>query len=700
MPPKIAADKKRKRKCVIPPPPSSPSSSEWESEDEEEEEDDATLSSSEVTASSNSFLAVEDDDSANKKNKKSKTTTSMTTRNKKKQKENEELENAIQSAVKKLLGAGKKKGRDESAYSGDEDDEDSSDDDYSDDDDDTSDKKKKKNFILYSITGSKDDNSVGDYNGADEDAEILEKDENEECDSSDERTFIGEKYTKIENDGKADAEAADKKAKAKAEEEAAAAELSVTDEYIQLIELKKVLLEQSTKNPKNKNLQKTLLQCNKDIQSLVRDGRHSNTVEFHRLVHAGDSMRTNELEYFKKNLSHDQQQIIMRDLRIINESLYSHVPQRLRLLQSPMDNKYKVTALERLNKLEMMDPMDGEYHKIKHWVDNFMRIPFGVTRQINVTMDDGKEKCSEFMTTAKRTLDECVYGMENAKMQVMQMMGQWIVNPASVGSSIAIHGPPGTGKTSIVKEGVSKILGREFAFIALGGCGDSSYLEGHSYTYEGSIWGKIAQILMDCKSMNPVIYFDELDKVSNSARGQEIIGVLTHLTDSTQNSEFHDKYFCDVALDLSKCLFIFSYNDDSLINPILRDRMYCIKTKGYDAKEKLVIARKYLLPKIRDQVRFEEGDILLPDDTLSYIIGASHLTKGEDGVRNLKRCLEIIYTKLNLVRLIDPLSDIIANDKAFKDANIAFPFTVTRKDVDRFIDTKEPMNPTLLAMYV
>ena len=622
----------------------------------------------------------------------------MTTRNKKKQKEDQLLENAIQSAVKKLMGNKKKGRRDESAYSGDEDDDE--DDEEYEDDDDVDEEKKKNNFILYSISKAiaKED-SVGDYNGADEDAEILEKDENEECDSSDERTFIGEKYTKIEVDRNDSKEVADAKAEAE-EAAAAAAEVSVTEEYIQLIDLKKMLLEQCTKNPKNKNLQKTLLQCNKDIQSLVRDGRHSNTVEFHRLVHAGDSMRTNELEYFKKNLSHDQQQIIMRDLRIINESLYSHVPQRLRLLQSPMENKYKVTALERLNKLEMMDPMDGEYHKIKHWVDNFMRIPFGITRQINVTMDDGKEKCSEFMTTAKRTLDECVYGMENAKMQVMQMMGQWIVNPASVGSSIAIHGPPGTGKTSIVKEGVSRILGREFAFIALGGCGDSSYLEGHSYTYEGSIWGKIAQILMDCKSMNPVIYFDELDKVSDTARGQEIIGVLTHLTDSTQNSEFHDKYFCDVALDLSKCLFIFSYNDDSRINPILRDRMYCIKTKGYDAKEKLVIARKYLLPKIRDQVRFEEGDILLPDDTLSYIIGAQHLTKGEDGVRNLKRCLEIIYTKLNLVRLIDPLSDIIANDKAFKDANIAFPFTVTRKDVDRFIDTKEPMNPTLLAMYM
>jgi len=274
------------------------------------------------------------------------------------------------------------------------------------------------------------------------------------------------------------------------------------------------------------------------------------------------------------------------------------------------------------------------------------------------------------------------------------------VNPSSIGSAIAIHGPPGTGKTSIVKDGISKILGRDFAFIALGGCGDSSFLEGHSYTYEGSVWGKIVQILMDCKSMNPVIYFDELDKVSETARGQEIIGILTHLTDTSQNSDFRDKYFCDVSLDLSKCLFIFSYNDASLVNPILRDRMYCIKTNGYDAKEKLVIARNYLLPKIRDQVRFEENDVIVPDDTLNYINTRDYMTKNEAGVRNLKRCLEIIHTKLNLARLVSPDSEIIKNDAAFKDIVVRFPFTVTRKEVEAFIQLREPMNPTLLAMYV
>ena len=234
--------------------------------------------------------------------------------------------------------------------------------------------------------------------------------------------------------------------------------------------------------------------------------------------------------------------------------------------------------------LRSMEPGDPEYFKLKTWVDGFMRIPFSQYNTLDVNITDGIEKCSEFMENAKKTLDECVYGLNDAKMQIMQMIGQWITNPGALGTAIAIKGPPGTGKTSLVKEGISKILGREFAFIALGGTGDASFLEGHGYTYEGSMWGRIVQILMDSKCMNPVIYFDELDKVSDTPRGEEIIGILTHLTDTSQNSQYHDKYFSEISFDLSKCLFIFSYNDESKVNPILRDRMYRIMTKGYEAK--------------------------------------------------------------------------------------------------------------------
>jgi len=245
-----------------------------------------------------------------------------------------------------------------------------------------------------------------------------------------------------------------------------------------------------------------------------------------------------------------------------------------------------------------------------------------------------------------------------------------------------------------VKEGISKILNRPFAFIPLGGATDSSFLEGHSYTYEGSTWGKIVQILIDSKVMNPVIYFDELDKISDTPKGEEIAGILTHLTDTTQNNQFHDKYFSEIDFDLSKCLFIFSYNDESKINPILKDRMYKINTKGYDRKQKIIICNNYLLPKIREQVNFTEGEIIIPDDTIGYIV--ENFCNKEDGVRNMKRCLEIIHTKLNLYRLMKPGSNIFEEDMSLK---VEFPFIVTQSIVDKLIK-KPDVNMTFQSMYI
>jgi ATP-dependent Lon protease len=198
--------------------------------------------------------------------------------------------------------------------------------------------------------------------------------------------------------------------------------------------------------------------------------------------------------------------------------------------------------------------------------------------------------------------------------------------------------------------------------------------------------------------MNPVIYFDELDKISDTPKGEEITSILTHLTDTTQNGQYHDKYFSEVDFDVSKCLFIFSYNDESKVNPILKDRMYRIETKGYDSKEKVIISRKHLLPKIREQVNFSEDDVVIPDDTLQYIIGNEQFSKGEQGVRNLKRCLEIIHTKLNLFRLMKPDTKMFEND--MKIGEVKFPFTVQKKHVDTLVKSDDTINPSMMAMYV
>ena len=546
--------------------------------------------------------------------------------------------------------------------------------------------------------GGSEEDEFNEYFGYSDDST---EDEDEECDTDDEETFMKENYEKIEqpDGGDSDSKEQDKpikKKKSKQKEDPKEDTVNVEKEYIELLELKKDLTKKLHKTPKSKILKRAVDECSTDIRKLVKNARKTNTKEYKELIY-NETNKPNEMSFFKTKMSNAEQRKIMSELKNVNKFMGIDKPYRLALLESNIPSKLKASAMQKINMLRSMDSCDPEYFKVKNWVDNFMRIPFCKYTNLSVSMGDGIEACHEFMSNAKSILDKCVYGLDDAKLQILQMVGQWIANPDAMGTAIAIKGPPGTGKTTLVKDGISKILGREFIFIPLGGAGDASYLEGHSYTYEGSVWGKIVQSLMDCGSMNPVFYFDELDKLSETPKGEEIAGILTHLTDTSQNSQFHDKYFSDVDFDLSKCLFIFSYNDENKVNPILRDRMYRIMTQGYDAKEKTVIARDYMLPKIREQVNFKPEDIIIPDETVKYIVSTKHLTQEEAGVRNMKRCLEIIHTKLNLFRLMKPDENLFSKDIKM---DVKFPITITQKEVDALIKNEEKQSQSLLSMYI
>jgi ATP-dependent Lon protease len=427
----------------------------------------------------------------------------------------------------------------------------------------------------------------------------------------------------------------------------------------------------------------------KELEELTYRNKRKNSKKFRKLLRRKSS--TNDLEYFKKNLSIKEQRALIDELSEVAKVTAIEKPYKLTLLESDIPRDMKAVALRKVGMLQYMEPGCGEYCKLKNWVDAFMQIPFNKHKNLPITIADGVDKCHDFMTAAKTRLDTAVHGLNDAKMQIMQMVGQWIANPAAIGTAVAIHGPPGTGKTSLVKEGISQILGRDFAFIALGGATDSSFLEGHSYTYEGSMWGKIVDILIRCKSSNPVIYFDELDKISETSKGEEIVGILTHLTDTSQNSQFHDKYFSEVGFDLSKCLFIFSYNDESRVNPVLLDRMYKIKTTGYSTKDKTFIAQHHLIPRIRAEVAFDEGDIVIPDAVVEYIV--ERHTMKESGVRNLKRCLETVYTKLNLHRLMRPGTQLFEEKE--KSLEVSFPYTVSQEVVDKLIKKNDSDRPNM-----
>ena len=211
----------------------------------------------------------------------------------------------------------------------------------------------------------------------------------------------------------------------------------------------------------------------------------------------------------------------------------------------------------------------------------------------------------------KNNLENAVHGHTNAKRQIERIIGEWM-NGEQTGYCFGFEGPPGVGKTSLAKIGLTHCLKgddgkhRPFSFIAIGGSSNGSTLQGHNYTYVGSTWGRIVDILMETKCMNPIIFIDELDKVSKSEHGKELIGILTHLVDGTQNESFQDKYFSGIDLDLSKALFIFSYNDAHLIDRILLDRIHRVKFESLSVKDKLTITNKYLLPEIGSVEKYNQ----------------------------------------------------------------------------------------------
>lgn len=281
----------------------------------------------------------------------------------------------------------------------------------------------------------------------------------------------------------------------------------------------------------------------------------------------------------------------------------------------------------------------------------------------------------QYMNTISTKL-ECIHGQADAKHKIKQIIGQWI-NGEMEGGIFGFNGPPGTGKTSLAKEGISSCLldddgsSRPFAFISLGGATNASFLEGHGYTYVDSKHGKIVDLLIESKCMNPIIYFDELDKVSNTAHGKEIMDLLIHITDPQQNEIFNDKYFDGIKIDLSKALIIFSYNDSDLIDPTLMNRITEVKFKSLNKNEKIHIGSNYLLPKILKSVGYTIDEIIFSPEVIEYLV-ESYIY--EAGVRTLKEKLYELIREINIRNLdTDCLS---------------FPISITKDLIDDVLEKK------------
>jgi ATP-dependent Lon protease len=417
---------------------------------------------------------------------------------------------------------------------------------------------------------------------------------------------------------------------------------------------------------------------------------------FVKLVQKGNDSEENashidhDITYFKK-LPQPKQNLIIEKMERKFSMDDDQVPLKFRILEKQVPPHVEKVAMGKYNAMTNIDPSTTEYYKAFHWIEGYSNLPLGVYKDLPVKLEDGPEACAGFVTKVRDYMDSAIFGHDEPKLQILQFVSSWIANPTGAGNVLSIHGPMGVGKTTLVKEGVAKALGRPFHFISLGGATDSAYLDGHSYTYEGSTWGRIVDILMQAKCMNPIIYFDELDKVSDTPKGEEIMNLLIHITDGSQNDKFQDKYFSGIDIDLSRCLFIFSHNNHERVNPILRDRMYNIKVSGFNLKEKLVIAEQYLLSGAMKNVGLHEK-VSISKEIVEYII--ENHTGEEKGVRELKRCMETVMSKLNLLRFYNDPKLV-----PFAIPNFALPFTLKKEHISLFLKKKEGIDPSIAHIY-
>lgn len=359
----------------------------------------------------------------------------------------------------------------------------------------------------------------------------------------------------------------------------------------------------------------------------------------------------------------------------------SRAPLRLRVLGSHLDASVKRQVLDRIKSVQ-----GHEAPKYTEWLNSLLQLPLGTYARPDVDSNSPPAKVHRYLCQCRTIMDATVHGHDAFKEEMLSFVASWVRTDgaAAPGGAVGICGPVGVGKTTLVKHALAKAMNRPFYFISLGGASGAATLIGHNYTYEGSTPGEIATALSVTRCMNPVIFFDELDKVSSgdNGRGEEVMNALVHLTDPAQNATFRDRYFAGVDLDLSRALLVFSYNDAQRIPSVLRDRIHEVRVTDFSHTDKAAITRDFILPDLCRGLGLPRDAFHITEDAVGALV--SDCAARNTGMREIRGVLAHILRAVNVVSLtghnLMPLTMAMPGD-----ASCPLPVTIDADLVQRVV---------------
>lgn len=339
-------------------------------------------------------------------------------------------------------------------------------------------------------------------------------------------------------------------------------------------------------------------------------------------------------EQTKNSIDKGQREYYLREqLRVIQEQLgeddgedaFNYINDIMAL---KLDDKSKEKLFKEADKLTKLPPASQEAFVIKNYLDTVLDLPWGKYTKAKLSIEK-----------AEAVLEKEHYGLKKVKERILEFLAVHMLNPEIKGQIICLAGPPGIGKTSIARS-IAKAMGRKYARVSLGGVRDEADIRGHRKTYVGAMPGRIITALQQAGTANPLILFDEIDKLCSDIKGDPSSAMLEVL-DGEQNNAFRDHYI-EVPFDLSKAVFITTANNISAIPAPLLDRMEVIELPSYTAEEKFHIAKEHLIPKQLKEHGLKASQLKIADEAIHDVIG--FYTK-EAGVRSLERCIASLCRK-------------------------------------------------------